>query len=202
MQGPIGMEKTIGGGKDFVETLRRGLSVDEPVVSEKDRQACVAVIIVRGEDGFSVLMIKRAERDGDAWSGQMAFPGGKREKEDRSYSATAERETLEEVGIDLAQGARFIGYMEPRKTKTGSIVVVPSVFVLDRKVEARPNEEVASFVWVPVRELSRPENSTTYRDGKEGAVQDMPAVAVGGHVVWGLTYEIIGDMLRGWVGGS
>ena len=49
-----------------------------------------------------VLFIRRASRHGDRWTGHVAFPGGKRDPEDVSDRAAAERETLEEVGLDLA----------------------------------------------------------------------------------------------------
>ena len=63
------------------------------------RRAAVAMIL-RDEGGEAqILMIKRAARDGDPWSGHMAFPGGRMEKEDQSLRETAIRETFEEVGL-------------------------------------------------------------------------------------------------------
>jgi len=48
-----------------------------------------------------VLFIKRAARSGDRWTSHVALPGGKRDPEDADDKATAIRETMEEVGIDL-----------------------------------------------------------------------------------------------------
>ena len=52
-----------------------------------------------------ILFIRRAARQGDRWTGHIAFPGGKRDPNDASDCAAAERETLEEVGLDLATTA-------------------------------------------------------------------------------------------------
>ena len=48
-----------------------------------------------------VLFIKRAAREGDRWTGHIAFPGGKRERDDLDDRSTSSRETREEVGLDL-----------------------------------------------------------------------------------------------------
>ena len=48
-----------------------------------------------------VLFIKRAARVGDRWTGQIAFPGGKKDPQDADDAAASIRETLEETGLDL-----------------------------------------------------------------------------------------------------
>ncbi|KAG5458036.1 MAG: hypothetical protein BJ554DRAFT_1822 [Olpidium bornovanus] len=50
-----------------------------------------------------ILFIKRATRAGDRWSGHVAFPGGKQEPSETARQ-TAERETREELGLDLTVG--------------------------------------------------------------------------------------------------
>ena len=66
-----------------------------------------------------VLFIKRAARQGDRWTSHVALPGGKRDTEDENDKATAVRETLEEVGLDL-QGSNtlFIGNLPERVVST------------------------------------------------------------------------------------
>ncbi|KAJ2898123.1 hypothetical protein IWW38_001489, partial [Coemansia aciculifera] len=55
-----------------------------------------------------LLLIQRAKYPGDPWSGHIGFPGGKREPTDASDQATAEREVLEELGIDLTSVRDFV----------------------------------------------------------------------------------------------
>lgn len=48
-----------------------------------------------------ILFMKRATRTGDRWTGHIALPGGKREPGDADDRSASERETEEEVGLDL-----------------------------------------------------------------------------------------------------
>jgi hypothetical protein len=50
-----------------------------------------------------LIFIKRAANINDAWTGHVAFPGGKRDAEDLDDRATAVREAWEEIGIDLRE---------------------------------------------------------------------------------------------------
>ncbi|KAJ1893311.1 hypothetical protein LPJ81_005390, partial [Coemansia sp. IMI 209127] len=57
---------------------------------------------------MQILFIQRAKYPGDPWSGHIGFPGGKREPSDGSDEATAERETKEELGLDLSDVHSFV----------------------------------------------------------------------------------------------
>jgi 8-oxo-dGTP pyrophosphatase MutT (NUDIX family) len=50
-----------------------------------------------------ILFIKRAANKNDKWTGHIAFPGGRRDPEDKDDREAAIRETWEEVGIDLKE---------------------------------------------------------------------------------------------------
>ena len=140
-------------------------------------------------------MIKRADRVGDPWSGQVAFPGGKAQEGDSTLKETAIRETREEVGIDLGQDADFLGYFTPFRTHTGTLDVFPLVFLLKKKVEVRPNEEVSSYRWVKLEKLTTEQARSSYGVDAGGQTREMPALLVDGYVVWGLTYRIISSIL-------
>jgi len=164
---------------------------------QKGLRFAAVSIIVRDRQNPSVLLIKRAERPGDPWSGQIAFPGGKAKTEDRTMRETAARETREEVGIDLDTSAEFIGYGSVTTTHTGRMDVVPSVFVLKRGVEVKPNEEVASFRWVELEDFLLPTSQSKHGLTYGEKEVTTPAYAIGDYIVWGLTYRIISSMLEG-----
>lgn len=74
-----------------------------------------------------VLFIKRAARSGDRWTSHVALPGGKRDPEDASDKATAIRETMEEVGINLEDDdALYVGNL-PERVVTISFGKTPYV---------------------------------------------------------------------------
>lgn len=175
--------------------LTENLVANEPP-SKGLRFAAVAMV-VRDRNSPSVLFIKRVERAGDPWSGQVAFPGGKTQPEDRTPRDTAVRETLEEVGFDLDETAQFLGYGAVTRTHTGTMDVVPAVFELKGGVEITPNEEVASYRWVDLQDLLSPASQSTFEFKSQERVVRMPAYVTGDYVVWGLTQRILGQMLQG-----
>jgi len=172
----------------------RNLVPSEP--PQKGLRFASVSIILRDRQLPEVLLIKRADRKGDPWSGQIAFPGGKMQVGDRTARDTAIRETMEEVGIDLSRAAEFLGYGDVTTTHTGTMDVVPCVFKLKESVEVSPNSEVASFRWVELDELSKPTSRSTFDLARNGRAMAMPAFVVGDYVVWGLTYRILKTILE------
>jgi 8-oxo-dGTP pyrophosphatase MutT (NUDIX family) len=172
--------------------LARKLSLEEPQAGDLKR-ASVAVV-VKGAQAPSLLLIRRAERPGDPWSGQIAFPGGKSQAGDATLKDTAARETLEELGIDLQRQAEFLGYFGSFRTHTRDMDVYPAAFALNDEVKIALNAEVASFRWVPLDRLvalcrrSEPLLGT-------GAGGPVPAIRIDDYVVWGLTFRIISTLL-------
>ena len=175
--------------------VARNLVAYEP--THKGLRFAGVSIIVRDGKSPSVLLIRRVERAGDPWSGQIAFPGGKMQPEDGSVRDTAIRETLEEVGIDLNRAAEFLGYAGVMTTHTGTMEVVPSVFVLKEWVKVKHNEEVASYRWVDLKDIQAPGARSTYGLEYDGKVVGMPAYAVGDYLIWGLTYRILSSLFEG-----
>ena len=180
-------------GETFAKVVKN-LVPTEPL--QKGLRFASVAVIIRDRHSPNVLLIRRAERVGDPWSGQVAFPGGKMQGDDKTAKDTATRETMEEVGIDLDQSAEFLGYGGVTTTHTGTMDVVPSVFELKNSVEVKPNGEVASFRWVELDDLLGPSARSTYGVDRGGSMVDMPAYAVGDYVVWGLTYRILRTFLE------
>ncbi|CAG8436678.1 6380_t:CDS:2 [Ambispora gerdemannii] len=107
-----------------------------------------------------ILYIKRALREGDRWSGQMAFPGGKQDPVDVDDLDTAERETFEEVGLDLGNPEQFycVGALDDREVTTTFgkkllMILCPFVFLQTTPEPLQieiSGSEVASTHWVPL----------------------------------------------------
>ena len=169
------------------------LSNEQPPI-ESTRLAAVAVIIA-GDDEPKTLLIERAEHFEDPWSGQIAFPGGKMSGGDKSAKETAIRETKEELSVDLGRDTSFAGYYDPFRTHTGSMDVIPAVFILRGRVKVIPNGEVSGYRWVSLSEFLQPRSSSRYRLEVGGFARDVPAFIIGDYVVWGLTHRIITSLL-------
>jgi 8-oxo-dGTP pyrophosphatase MutT (NUDIX family) len=163
-------------------------------------RAAVALLLREREGRLELLLIRRAEREGDPWSGHMALPGGRHQAEDEGMRATAARETREEVGIDPDAGGRLLGELDelaPRSARIPSIVVSPFVWHVPPDVEARPNHEVQEAVWVAVDELLHPDAAAEYlHEPAGGRTLAFPAFDARGYVVWGMTHRILTGFLE------
>jgi 8-oxo-dGTP pyrophosphatase MutT (NUDIX family) len=160
------------------------------------QRAAVALILREDPPATEFLAIHRSEREGDPWSGHMAFPGGRQHTEDRDLYATAARETLEEVGIDLESAAEPIGRLDDLRAIGGGrrldLVISPCVYVLRTQVTPILNPtEVQKALWVPLTKLHHPDTRGTYRYEVNGLETHHEAFVLEGHVIWGLTYRIL-----------
>lgn len=182
-------------GDRFLGPLSSALVREQPVMLVPRTSASVAVIFRDEGEGEEVLLIRRAEREGDPWSGQVAFPGGMVSAGDKSFEETARREAAEEVGLDLSDGGCFLGYMMWVKARMRDVMVVPSVFKLARPSEIVPNREVASFEWVALGSLAAAGARSTYVLRGEGREVRFPSFVHRGLVVWGLTERILSAII-------
>jgi 8-oxo-dGTP pyrophosphatase MutT (NUDIX family) len=168
------------------------------------RRSAVALILRPAGPELEALFIRRSERSGDPWSGQMAFPGGRAEPGEPLLD-TAVRETAEEVGLDLARGAELLGALDELQAigrgRAMGLSIQPFVFALgagDRAPELRLSGEVASAHWLPLPALFDPGHRAPLAYEHEGVVLQLPSLQVDGVVIWGLTYrmlEAFGEMV-------
>lgn len=185
-----------------LEEIRSALRRHEPATSTipGTREAAVAVVLRPARRGTpDLLLIERARHEADPWSGQMAFPGGRVDPGDPDRRAAAERETLEEVGLSLADAEPLgrLDDLEPRSIGRNELVISAFVYHLESPGVLRPNYEVETALWVPVAELLDPARQVDVAFPPGGASH--PGIRVGAsqrHVVWGLTLRFLEDLLR------
>ena len=153
--------------------------------------AAVAIILTPQPD--SILLIRRADRSGDPWSGHMALPGGRREPADSELAATAIRETAEEVGVQLRL-QDLLGSLPdviPRTPVLPPIAVRPFVFLLPERPALRLNPEVAQASWVPLDYLLRPDTHHPVQLEVAGKSRQVQAYQLENAIVWGMTERIL-----------
>ncbi len=178
----------------FVKRLAPVLRTDEPINVHEPDLAGVAVVLGRWNKP-RILLMKRAERQGDPWSGQVAFPGGRAEAYDRSMRDTATRETREEMGINLDGHSTFLGYMGLFRARTRGMRVVPSVFRADRNLSAEIDAEVVSYRWISLSTFLSERSRSLFMIDKEGMKLTFPAFRVGDYLIWGLTERVISTLI-------
>ncbi len=171
------------------------LKLDEIISVHKSDLAGVAVIFGPWNEP-KILLMKRAEREGDPWSGQVALPGGRAQANDKNMRETAMRETREEMGIDLEKKSTFLGYMGLFKARTKGMRVVPSVFRASKKLSISTNAEVASYRWVPLGAFLSEESRALYMIGHRNTELTFPAFKIDDYLIWGLTERIISNLVE------
>ena len=183
-----------------IPQIRSALANYQPqLVTEGEARRAAVAMVLRTNPGSDpeVLLIERAEKKGDPWSGHMAFPGGRVDAEDASVEYAARRETLEEVGVSLDE-AEPLGQLDDLQ---GRHAGRPSALVISAFVYHHPSpgrlireeKEVRSAFWVPLWNLADPDRHVR-RAFRETGSMELPGIIVGEpdrHVIWGLTYRFI-----------
>jgi 8-oxo-dGTP pyrophosphatase MutT (NUDIX family) len=160
------------------------------------RWAAVALIVAPSPD--ALLLIQRAERPGDPWSGHMALPGGRRDPEDPDLLATAIRETSEEVGISISRET-LVGALPdvvPRTPTLPPIAVRPFLLVVPSRPTLVLNPEVAAATWVNLEELLLPEVHRQVSVEIQGHSREVWAYLLEAGVVWGMTERILSILVE------
>jgi 8-oxo-dGTP pyrophosphatase MutT (NUDIX family) len=185
----------------FLPALRAALERRAPVPLEEEGASHAAVaVIVTEEAEASILFVKRRERAGDPWSGHAAFPGGYHSATDDSPAATAERETEEETGLDLARVGRRLGQLDdiyPKSIYLPRIIVTPVVFSVPARLTVSPSAEIESAVWVRVLELLDPANRRPFVLAMPAGTREFESIHAAGLVIWGLTERILAQLPDG-----
>ncbi len=180
-----------------LDEIRRALAAHEPrTMSNGDASRAAVAMVLRCHDGAQeVLFIERARREGDPWSGHMAFPGGRVDPGDTNSRVAAERETWEEVGLSLDR-AEHLGRLDDQAGhhagRESGMVISAFVYHVEGDAPLVPNHEVEQAFWFPLtglRDVERQvEHPFVYRE------RHFPGILVGvpdRHIVWGLTYRFL-----------
>ncbi len=189
------------------QALRQRFSLPPPwspeVVREKrfsDRQPADASVLVpivlRPEP--TVLLTERTAHL-STHSGQVAFPGGKRDPEDASAEATALREAQEEVGL-AASDVELLGTLPVYVTGT-AFVITPVVALVDPAARLQPNpSEVADLFEVPLAFLLDPANHERHAMVWNGVPREWFAMPYQDgdrqRYIWGATAGMLRNLYR------
>jgi 8-oxo-dGTP pyrophosphatase MutT (NUDIX family) len=174
-----------------------------PAVERTDRHREAAVsLVLRPAASLEVLLIRRAEFEGDPWSGHIALPGGRRSAADDDLLVTACRETEEEVGVPLRRLGSLIGALDeitPGTPLLPPIVIAPFVMAVPAATQAAPDaREVQAAIWVPLDALrDRAALSEIAVDLPDGlGSRSFPSLIYEDFVIWGLTYRILAQFME------
>jgi 8-oxo-dGTP pyrophosphatase MutT (NUDIX family) len=161
------------------------------------RESAVAVLLFHEDDALKSVLIERPTYNG-THSGQMAFPGGKKDPTDPDLIFTALREMHEEIGfkddeiINLGQLTRVY-------IPVSRFLVYPHVFYSQNVYPYTPDPiEVKSIITFDLFDICKPENKTTTQIKLDNGVimKDIPCFDIAEKVVWGATALVMEETRR------
>ncbi|MGH8036666.1 MAG: CoA pyrophosphatase [Stenotrophomonas sp.] len=157
-------------------------------------EAAVLAGIVPRPGGAQVILTRRTETLRQH-GGQVGFPGGRTEADDRDAVAAALRESQEEIALP-PERAQALGYLDPFVTITG-YRVMPVVAVIDPAfVPVAQPDEVAEVFEVPLAYLMDPANLHQVEIDHRGRIRHVLEYGWPGQRIWGATAAILYNLRR------
>jgi len=149
------------------------------------KPAAVLVPVIDRDGELTVLFTRRTDHLYDH-AGQISFPGGRAEPDERSAAQTALREAEEEIGL-AADKVEILGSLSEYVTVTG-YRVTPVVGLVCPPLELKLDDfEVAEIFEVPLRFLLDPLNHQRNSVVHLGRRRFYYAMPYGQYYIWGAT---------------
>jgi len=167
-------------------------------MKEKAKQAKTAAVLAlfypsEKYETYLVLILRKTYKG--VHSAQVGFPGGKYEDEDKDLMITALRETEEEVGVNRVL-VNVIKTISPLYIPPSNFLVHPYMAISESTLEfKKQDEEVEEIIEVKLQEFLNEANAITTRVATSYNVKvEVPAFKLNGHIVWGATAMMLGEI--------
>lgn len=163
----------------------------EEILASNPRWSAVMLLLFPYEGKTHLCLTKRASYEG-VHSDQVSFPGGKVEPQDANLTATALRETEEEVGIPSHQ-IRLLGALSRIYIPPSHFAVQPVVGMLDFQPTFRLQErEATEIIRLPLGDFLKQQPQKRFVNVR-GASIEVPSFLTGQHICWGATAIILSE---------
>ena len=182
-------------GKDFIAQIRKKLSSRQRKVIEHPPFSHAAVLVpLFQKDGNCHLLFTKRSEEVKYHKGEISFPGGVVDEEDKELINTALREAFEEIGLK-ENDVQIIGILDDIVTIT-EFIVTPIVGLFPYPYPFKVSEaEIAELIEVPLASLLD-EDCFSEREIIRGTGKEVVyAYQYGNHIIWGATARILKQFL-------
>jgi 8-oxo-dGTP pyrophosphatase MutT (NUDIX family) len=171
------------------------LKFNMPSPNERTRESAVLILFYPYKNQIFMPLILRPQYDG-VHGGQMAFPGGRAEKEDENLIRTAMREAQEEIGVRLTD-IKIIGQLTKLYIPPSNFFVQPVVGYMNCKPDFYPDaREVDKVFEVTFEEINNTQIIGRKMLNVKGVEVDTPYYDIQDNTVWGATAMMISELLE------
>lgn len=159
------------------------------------KESGVAVILYKHQKNLELILIQRSTYEGNH-SGQISFPGGKKEALDRNLFETSIRECYEEIGVQLAL-KHHVGKLTPVFIPVSNFHVEVHLFYMDSKpvFQADPHE-VSEIFSVQINDLLNDKfvKITDIKISEMIILKEVPYFDLENKIIWGATAFILSEL--------
>jgi 8-oxo-dGTP pyrophosphatase MutT (NUDIX family) len=165
-------------------------------INDESRIRAAVLIPIYKKDGQHHILFTKRSTQVKNHRGQVAFPGGVRDKEDKTLQDTALREATEEVGLK-PKDVEVLGELDDEITTTSNFIVTPFVGMIPYPYRFIQNKaEVEKLIRVPLAALMEENNIRPDIETLEGGiVVDSFSYYYKGFIIWGATARILNKLL-------
>ncbi|WP_458626802.1 NUDIX hydrolase [Winogradskyella sp. PC D3.3] len=164
--------------------------------SETARRAGVMALFYPNSTNETMLVLILRKTYKGVHSAQVGFPGGKYEEEDcNDLMRTAIRETEEEIGVNHLD-FKVLKTMSPLYIPPSNFMVHPFIGISEHNLTfVKQDEEVEDIIEVKLVDFLNDQNTITATVPTSFDVDvDVPAFVLNGHIVWGATAMMLGEI--------
>jgi 8-oxo-dGTP pyrophosphatase MutT (NUDIX family) len=175
--------------------LKRPLSSLAIKEAKNSRESAVAIILFPNENTHHCILIQRPIYDG-THSGQVSFPGGKKDLEDIHLEFTARREAFEEVGIELTENL-LVGELTDVFIPVSGFKVKPFIYYHETLPSLKADErEVSEIFTFTIDELLNNDSFSTMEINFPNGItqKNIPCFNLSNKQIWGATALILNEL--------
>lgn len=156
--------------------------------------SAVLILLFPLKDKIHMCLIRRPSTMKNH-AGQIAFPGGKREKEDANLVQTALREAQEEIGI-AANTVEILGQLSAVYVQISDFLITPVVGWLNEFPEVKiDSSEVDEVIIISLEDVTDSVNKCEREmETRTGRIM-VPGYEINGYFIWGATAMMLAELV-------
>lgn len=175
----------------------------DPIPPEGAKESAVLVLLIPNgtshdpEDimEWRVLLIKRNSYAG-VHSAQIAFPGGKKEQDDKSFMETAYREAYEEMGIDREKTIP-VSALSGLYVPPSNFYICPVLAIAKEELRFTVDpREVTGYREIQIKEFNPAKTEIRKFQSPTGEWLDAPGYSIEDYFIWGATAMILSELYQ------